>query len=58
MTEAERDELIRAREDLKEQLYRAANPSRGMDRNPPLEAKLRAMLADIEELLADDAPSD
>jgi hypothetical protein len=58
MTEAERQELIRAREELQEQLYRVANPSRGLDRNPLLEAKLRGMLADIAQLLADDAPSD
>jgi hypothetical protein len=58
MTEAERQELIRARDDLQGQLYRVANPTRGLDRNPPLEAKLRSMLADIAELLANDAPSD
>jgi len=57
MTEAERQELIQARDDLQDQLYRVANPSRGLDRNPPLEAKLRSMLADIAELLADDARS-
>jgi hypothetical protein len=54
MTESERAELIRARDDLERQLGLVQNPLRPIDRNPQLEAKLRAMLAEIDDLLADE----
>ena len=57
MTEPERQELIRARNEILEQLFRVANPCRGLDRNPQLEAKLRGMLADIAELLSEASSS-
>jgi hypothetical protein len=47
-----REELIAAREDLERQLELICYPSRGMDRNPPLEAKLQSMLEEIDECLA------
>jgi hypothetical protein len=54
MTESERAELIRARDDLERQLGLVQNPLRAIDRNPQLEAKLRAMLAEIGDLLAEE----
>jgi hypothetical protein len=47
-----REELIRARDDLQRQLKMVRNPVRSADRSRPLEAKLQAMLDDIEECLA------
>jgi hypothetical protein len=48
-----REELIEARERLKEQLFLVANPIRGRDRNPQLAAKLQAMIDDIEYCLSE-----
>lgn len=48
-----REELIEARERLKEQLAIVSNPIRGRDRNPGLEAKLQAMIDEISECLSE-----
>jgi hypothetical protein len=50
----DRQELLKARENLQLQLERVANPAMGRDRNPQLVARLRAMIKDIDDLLADD----
>jgi hypothetical protein len=50
-----REELIEARERLKEQLAIVANPMNRKDHNPQLEAKLRAMIDDITDCLAEPA---
>ena len=47
-----REELLRAREDIERQYDIVRTPARSSDRNPPLEAKLRAMLTEIDERLA------
>jgi len=47
-----REELINARDDLRRQLKMARNPVRNQDRSRPLEAKLQAMIKEIEECLA------
>jgi hypothetical protein len=52
-----REELIEARERLKEQLAVVANPIRGRDRNRPLERRLQAMIDDIENCLSEPAPA-
>lgn len=51
-----REELVEARERLKEQLAIVANPIRGRDRNPYLIAKLKAMIDDINECLSEPLP--
>jgi len=48
-----RTELLEARERLKEQLAIVSNPSRALDYNPALVAKLQAMIADITDCLAE-----
>jgi hypothetical protein len=47
-----REELIRARDDLQRELKVARNPVRQGHRSPPLEAKLKAVLREIEDCLA------
>jgi hypothetical protein len=47
-----REELLRARDALQRQLKMIRNPARSADRSRPLEAKLRAMLDEIEKCLA------
>jgi hypothetical protein len=47
-----REELLRARIDLQNQLDVVEQPIRGRDYNPGLVAKLRAMLKDIDDCLA------
>ena len=44
---------IEARDNIREQLAILENPIRHRDRNPPLIAKLRSMLNDINDALAD-----
>jgi hypothetical protein len=51
--EAERQQLIEAREARRDQLWRVENPIRAMDQNPPLATKLRGMLVEIDQCLAD-----
>jgi hypothetical protein len=46
------DELIRARDDLQRHLRRIRNPFLGFGRSRPLEAKLTAMIKDIDDCLA------
>ncbi len=53
---SDRAELLRAREDLYRQLMLVSNPALARDRSPFLVAKLRAMIAEIDDLLAEDAP--
>ncbi len=53
-----REDLMEARERLKEQLFLVANPTRDRDRNPPLAAKLQAMIDDIEYGLSEPAADD
>jgi hypothetical protein len=48
-----REELLKAREDIQQNLYLIENPIRGRNRNRPLVARLRGMLAEIDECLAD-----
>jgi len=48
-----RKDLLKAREDLEEQLARVSSPMMSRDRNPGLVAQLQAMLDEIEECLAD-----
>jgi hypothetical protein len=47
-----REELIRARDDLQRHLSRIRNPFLGFGRNRPLEARLTAMIKDIDDCLA------
>ena len=47
-----REELIRARDDLQRQLSRIRNQFLGFSRSRPLEAKLAAMIKDIDDCLA------
>jgi hypothetical protein len=47
-----REELTRARDDLQRQLEMVRHPARGADRSRPLEAKLRAMIDEIDQCLA------
>jgi hypothetical protein len=47
-----REELIRARDDLQRELKMLRNPVRGGHRSRPLEAKLQAMLVEIDDCLA------
>jgi hypothetical protein len=49
----DRQELLKAREQIKRQLELVENPLRFTDQNPQLAARLRAMLADINESLND-----
>lgn len=46
-------ELLEAREQIERQLQLVENPLRFTDQNPQLAARLRAMLADINESLND-----
>ncbi len=48
-----REELLEALSQLQAQLYVVEHPVRTMDRNPPLIAKLRGMISDLSEALAD-----
>ncbi|HEY2032627.1 MAG TPA: hypothetical protein VGH02_02945 [Rhizomicrobium sp.] len=48
-----REDLLEAREQLKEQIARVLNPIRFTDQNPALVARLRAMLDDINNALAE-----
>jgi hypothetical protein len=48
-----REELLKARADIREQIELVSNPIRPADRNPALIAKLRAMLDDINAAIAD-----
>ncbi len=48
-----RNELIEARDQLKEQLARVSSPMNGKDYNPQLVAKLEAMIAELDECLAE-----
>jgi len=48
-----REELIQARNDLQRQIEILQSPMRGGDGNPPLIAKLRGMLDEINECLTD-----
>jgi hypothetical protein len=50
-TPATREELLAAREQLIDQIALIEYPIRSSDRNPPLLARLKAMLAEINELL-------
>ena len=56
-----REELIRARDDLRRELEMLRNSVRSGHRSRPLEAKLKGMLREIEDCLAamdaDDAKS-
>jgi hypothetical protein len=47
-----RDELIRARNQIQRQIAIIHTPAITRDRNPALEAKLRAMVNEIDECLA------
>ena len=47
-----REELVRARDDLRRELETLRNAVRRGHRSPPLEAKLKAMLREIDEYLA------
>ena len=49
---ASRGELLKARSNLQRQLWIVANPVLGGDRNPQLVQRLRTMLAEIDESLA------
>jgi hypothetical protein len=51
--EAARVELVEAREAIRENLWRVENPLRFTDANPQLAAKLRGMLAEVEQSLAE-----
>jgi hypothetical protein len=53
-----REELVHARNELQQQLDIVRNPMRASDRNRPLEAKLSAMIAEIDECLAGMEESD
>jgi hypothetical protein len=53
-----REELIAARDDLRRQLEIIRNPIRGGVRNPPLEAKLRSLIQEIDECLTAMAAGD
>lgn len=44
-----REELLRAKRDLQEQLDIVSQPMRSSDYDPGLVARLRAMIADIDE---------
>jgi hypothetical protein len=48
---ATREELLAAREQLIDQIALIEYPIRSRDRNPPLLARLKALLAEINELL-------
>jgi hypothetical protein len=48
-----RKELLKAREDLEEQIARVSSPMMSRDRNPGLVAQLQAMLDEIDQCLAD-----
>ena len=48
-----REELIEARKRLKQQLALAANPVRSQGHNRELCAKLRGMIKDIDDCLAE-----
>lgn len=48
-----REELLKAREDLKEQLAQVESPIMLRDRSPGLEAQLQTMLDEIDQCLAD-----
>jgi hypothetical protein len=49
--QSSREELLEAREQIKRQLELVENPLRFTDQNPQLAARLRAMLADIDNSL-------
>jgi hypothetical protein len=49
----DRQQLVEARDAIRDNLWRVENPLRFMDQNPQLAAKLRGMLAEIEAALAD-----
>jgi hypothetical protein len=51
-----REELLAARARLKQQLALAANPVRSQDYDRELCAKLRGMIKDIEDCLAEPEP--
>ena len=53
-----REELLKAREDLKEQLNIVENPIRGGDYNPVLVARLKSMIYDIDVALANTEETD
>ena len=48
-----REELLEARERLKEQLAIVSNPINGKDYNPVLIARLQAMIDDLNDCLAE-----
>ncbi|HLY07654.1 MAG TPA: hypothetical protein VKR31_18045 [Rhizomicrobium sp.] len=54
----DRQELIEARERIKEQLAILENPMRAQDMNPQLIYRLRAMLEEIRECLAETDQTD
>jgi hypothetical protein len=56
--DADRKELLEARRRIGEQLWQVENPVRSLDRNPQLAARLRAMLAEINECLGEAGPDD
>jgi hypothetical protein len=47
-----REQLVEAREQLEAQIEILQNPARSSDRNPPLIARLRSLLNEINETLA------
>jgi hypothetical protein len=49
--EITRQQLVEARDTLREQIYVLEHPMRGYDLNPQLIAKLKTMLADAEKAL-------
>lgn len=51
-----RAELKDARDNIPRQLEIVENPARSIDRNPPLIAKLQAMLDEINALLGEEDP--
>ena len=56
--DADRKELLEARKRIGEQLWQVENPIRSLDANPQLAARLRAMLAEINECLGETGPDD